>query len=344
MVLVMKVSAHNGTRPSLRARLTAFLAGMLALAVPVQALAADDLELAFDRTLGTQSRAPRTYASPLEAQLAALSNATLGRIGVAAVDLTTGRSVSVLGDQPFPLASTSKIAVAAAYLEGVEQGRWSLTSEFPLLIPVKSDPFSTAAAPVRQGEHLPADKLIELMIARSSNPATDALLHVLGGPKAVNDWARRAGIKDFRIDRDIATLVRDDGAVDPATTIDPRDAATPLAMTRLLTGLYKGHFLSESSRSYLLGVMERTVTGTRRIRAGLPEDVRVAHKTGSLSNTSSDVGIIHLPDGRAVAVAIYVTGQGSRLNREARIAAIARTLYDGFQAQGQGMQLAKASR
>jgi beta-lactamase class A len=58
--------------------------------------------------------------------------------------------------------------------------------------------------------------------------------------------------------------------------------------------------------------------------------VTVAHKTGSLSNTSSDIGIITAPDGRSIAVAIYVTGQGTRAGREERIASIARTIYDGY--------------
>jgi len=62
----------------------------------------------------------------------------------------------------------------------------------------------------------------------------------------------------------------------------------------------------------------------------LPASAQVAHKTGSLNNTSSDIGIIQTPDGRAIAVAIYVTGQGSRLAREDRIAQIARAVYDGY--------------
>ncbi|MEL6530904.1 MAG: serine hydrolase, partial [Pseudomonadota bacterium] len=212
-------------------------------------------------------------------------------------------------------------------------GRYSLTSEFPLLIPVRSAKFSSPAAPVREGNYMAAIDLIEIMITRSSNPATDALLAAVGGPQKVNDWMRRQGITDFSIDRDIATLVRDDGEYDPVSWIDPRDAASPRAMTRLLTGLYRGDFLSEQSRQVLLGAMSRTTTGRRRIVANMPGDARVSHKTGSLNNTSSDVGIIESPDGRAIAVSIYVTGQGSRRARERRIASIARALYDGFYAR-----------
>lgn len=312
------------------------LAGMgLATAAPAIAQGTN-FEAAFDSTLGTQQRAPQdfsaSYDHSLERKVAMLANGDKGRIGVAAVDLSTGAQVSILGDQRFPMASTSKIAIAATFMEGVEQGRWTLSSEFPLLIPVPSAKFSSSVAPVKRGAYLPASELIELMITRSSNPATDALLAVVGGPKAVNDWARRSGIREFRLDRDIATLVRDDGEFDPAAHIDMRDSASPQAMLDLLSGLYQGKFLSASSRAVILATMKRTRTGTRRIPALLPASARVAHKTGSLNNTSSDIGIIEAPDGRAIAVAIYVTGQGSRLAREARIAEIARALYEGYAA------------
>lgn len=296
-----------------------------------------ELSARFDETFGTELRTPQTYEaiyeSSFEQRIAELADGSQGRIGVAAVDLATGEEIAVLGDQLFPMASTSKIAVAATYLDMVEKGQFSLTSEWPLKIPIRSARFSTVAAPVREGSYMQAIELIELMITRSSNPATDALLAAIGGPAKVTEWVHRQGIEEFSIDRDIATLVRDDGEYDPANWIDPRDAATPRAMVRLLQGLYRGDFLSDTHRKVLLGAMSRTVTGQRRIVANMPEEASLSHKTGSLNNTSSDIGIIEYPDGRAIAVAIYVTGQGTRLARERRIAAIARALYDGFDAK-----------
>lgn len=315
------------------ARIAAGLALALATVAPGQARA-DSLESAFDSTLGTNLRAPQDfsarYDSALARQIAQVADGARGRIGVAAIDLVTGEEVAVLGDQRFPMASTSKIAIAATFLEGVDRGRFSLTSEYPLLIPVSSRPFSSAVAPVREGEHMSARQLLDLMLTRSSNTATDALLKVVGGPAVVNDWARRAGIANFNLTRDIATLVRDDGEFDPAVHIDTRDSITPYDMARLLAGLYQGKWLSPASRDLLISIMENCRTGVRRIPAQLPDGVTVAHKTGSLNNTSSDVGIITGPDGHAIAVAIYVTGQGARGNREQRIATIARTLYDGY--------------
>ena len=137
--------------------------------------------------------------------------------------------------------------------------------------------------------------------------------------------------------------MRDDGAIDPARNVDLRDSTTPQAMVSLLTGLYQGRWLSQSSRQFLLGTMANCVTGKHRIPALLPADARVAHKTGTLNNTASDVGILETPDGRAIAVAIYVTGQGAKPKRDERIAWIARSVYNGYQTQSYG-QRAAASR
>ena len=325
-------------RPRFLAALTGLAASFAAMASPAAANT-DDLQATFDSTFGTEARQPPSfdalYAGNWQQRIAELADPAQGRIGVAAIDLATGEEVMVLGDQLFPLASTSKVAVAATFLEMVEQGRYTLTSEFPLMMPVASARFSSTKAPVRAGQYMPAIDLIEIMITRSSNPATDALLAAVGGPAVVNDWMRRKGIGEFSINRDIATLVRDDGEHNPAYHIDTRDAATPRAMARLLSGLYRGEFLSDQSRQVLLSAMSRTVTGKRRIPAHIPLEARVSHKTGSLSNTSSDIGLIECPDGRVIAVAIYVTGQGTKLAREERIAAIARALYDGFAVRAQ---------
>ena len=314
-------------------------AALAASALAPLAAHADPLESQFDAVLGTVQRTPRMAepvaprADALEYQLASLAEASHGRIGVAALDLDTGRTVSVLGDQPFPMASTSKIAIVATFLAGVDQGRFRLTDQYPLMLPLPSKKFEGPVAPVHPGPELSAEQLIELALTRSDNHATDALLAVVGGPAAVTRWVRTTtGISEFRLDRDIATLVRDDGAVNPALVVDRRDSITPVAMVRLLSGLYRGQWLSGSSRNVLLGAMSRCQTGRNRIRALLPEGTAIAHKTGTLANTASDVGFIVTPDGRNLAVAIYVTGQTGKQERESRIALLARAIYDGYTA------------
>jgi len=335
---------------------------VLGMAMPLAA-EASSLEAQFDSALGTAQRAPRPAAaarmaqSPatsfdavraemapmvrpasgdaLSIQLASLANTSNGRIGVAALDLTTGRSVAVMGDQAFPMASTSKVAIVATFLAGVDQGRWRLSDRYPLMVPVPSAKFSSAVAPVRAGAELTALDLIERAITRSDNHATDALLAIVGGPAAVTRWVHQTtGITEYRLDHDIATMVRDDGAVDPARVVDKRDSITPNGMVRLLAGFYQGQWLSPQSRDVLLGAMSRCVTGSSRMKALLPQGAAIGHKTGTLFNTASDVGFIETPDGHKLAVAIYVTGQGGKPARNSRIALLARTIYDGYRSDG----------
>jgi beta-lactamase class A len=329
------------TRTGLRT-LAVWGLALAGLVIPSASARAEDLESMFDRTISVRRPAQSNYSSPFETRIAAMANAAQGRIGVAAMDLSTGRTVAVLGNQPFPLASTSKIAVVATFLEGVDQGRFKLSDRFPMMVPVPSRKFSSPEAPVRAGTMVTAEQLIELAIARSSNPATDALIAAIGGTDEVNHWLSRAGISGMRMDRTIATLVRDDGEVDPAKSVDPRDSGTPLAMVRLLSGLYQGEWLSARSRAVLLGAMSRCVTGKNRMPAQLPAEARLSHKTGTLFNTASDVGIIETPDGRTMAVAVYVTGQGGKPNREARIASITRAIYDGYKSETYARRLTAA--
>ena len=326
-----------------------FAAGLLASALPASLHAQDadyseqfdkvlgsEVAEQFDKVLGTEPRAEKrfnaVYDSNLAQQITRLADGSRGRIGVYAIDLSSGQEVGVMADQRFPMASTSKVAIAAVYLAGVDAGKWTLGSEWRL--------------PRPGGAYMTAQRHIDLMISKSCNACTDAMLNAVGGPEAVNKWMREtAGIKGFELTRDIATLIREDGRIDPASSVDPRDSATPRAMGQLLAGIYQGKWLSGSSRNVILNAMRATTTGKKRMRDALPMSASLANKTGTLSRTASDIGIFHTPDGRAIAAAIYVTGQSSsmasengdrglkleaRRMRDARISAITQALYRGF--------------
>ena len=62
----------------------------------------------------------------LEQQLSSLVAGKSADVGIAALDLNTGETVSIKGNTPFPMASTVKVAVAALYLAQVDHGRRSL--------------------------------------------------------------------------------------------------------------------------------------------------------------------------------------------------------------------------
>ena len=252
-----------------------------------------------------------------------------GRIGVAAADLDGGGQVLIHGDMPFPMASTVKIAVAGTFLSGVEAGRFRLDQSFPMMMPVAARG-EHGEARLRPGPVMSAQQLMELMITRSDNHATDGLITAVGGVGAVNAWLAKVGIVGQHLDNTIATMVRDDGHINPATTIDTRNASTPRAMLALLAAIDRGGALSPLSRAVLLDTMTRTSTGKNRMRAGLPEGTVFAHKTGTLQGVTDDVGIIRLPDGRHLALAVFITGPEGHTPHASMIAQITRALYDGY--------------
>lgn len=252
------------------------------------------------------SAAPALAEAPprlhyLEQQLATISAANPGNIGFAALDLESGELVAIEGDNPFPMASTVKVAVAANYLAQVEHGRRSLDDRI-------------AGRSARQ--------LMEAMLIHSDNYATDLLLRDLGGPKTLQTWLTQVGIDGLRIDRTIAGLL-----ASRRDLKDVRDSSTPRAMVTLLKRIDNGSLLQPWSRAYLLGVMGKCMTGKNRIRGLLPAGTLVQNKTGTLNGYASDVGFITLPNGRRLAIALFAR-YGT--NRPYTIARAARVIYDGF--------------
>ncbi len=241
--------------------------------------------------------------SNLEQQLSSLLAGKSADVGIAALDLNTGESVSIKGNTPFPMASTVKVAVAALYLAQVDHGRRSLDDTI---------------------NGYSARSLMARMLIHSDNRATDILLKDLGGPRVLHDWLEDNGITGLRVDRTIAQLLSD-----RRDLWDHRDSSTPTAMVDLLSRIYKSELIKPESRNYLLDLMSRCETGRNRMKAMLPFGTPVEHKTGTLNGLADDVGFITMPDGHRIAVAIFTRGG---TDRPRTIAESARAVYDGFKA------------
>ena len=286
----------------------------------------------------------------LRARAALLAQGTGSRVGVAAIDLATGQLVSVNGSERFPMASTVKIAIAAAFLHQVQKGRLTLDASYTL--PGSERQLARRVGDMqRHSRGLSGATLLDLMLTRSDNTAADILLGALGGTRAVGDWLHSAGLLDQRVDRSIAQLLDDRQtwkrvrvgkgrhrhwatiAVPRAIAAgDPRDSSTPEAMATLLAKLRGGELLDRERTEYLFAVMARCRTGPNRIRGLLPPGTPVAHKTGTMTGITDDVGIVSLPNGHDLAIAVFEQGRGGPAAQSRNIARLARLLYDGFAA------------
>jgi beta-lactamase class A len=237
----------------------------------------------------------------LEQQLSALVANKSADVGIAALDLNSGETVSIKGNTPFPMASTVKVAIAALYLAQVDNGRRSLDD-------------TINGQPVRT--------LMRRMLIFSDNHAADILFKDVGGPHAVQTWLQDNGVKGVHVDRTIAELLQS-----KRDLFDRRDSSTPMAMVDLLRRIYKAELIKPESRNYLLDIMAQCETGKNRMKWLLPSGTLVEHKTGTLNGLADDVGFITLPDGRPVVVAIFTRGGA---DRPRTIAETARAIYDGF--------------
>jgi beta-lactamase class A len=114
-----------------------------------------------------------------------------------------------------------------------------------------------------------------------------------------------------------------------------RNWAEPDAMIGLLRAFHMGRGLSPASRKLLEEMMIHTETAPNRLKGLLPAGTIVAHKTGTsgtdgdLARATNDVGIVTLPDGRHVAIAVFVSDSRADLAaREGAIAKMAKAAWE----------------
>jgi beta-lactamase class A len=148
-------------------------------------------------------------------------------------------------------------------------------------------------------------ELLRLAVSESDGSASDVLLRLAGGPPRVMSCLRGIGVHDLIVATTEQAMGRDDAA-------QFRNWATPAGGLSLLRAVYQGPALSDSSRSLLTALLTNTTSAPGRIRGLLPTNTVVAHKTGSsgIRNgvaATNDIGIVTLPDGRQLAIAVLLT-------------------------------------
>ena len=171
-------------------------------------------------------------------------------------------------------------------------------------------------------------ELLDAMMGVSDGTASDILLTLAGGPERVTAYGRGLGVRGVVV----ATSER---AMAQSEQVQYRNWATPDAMAGLLRALQQGKGLSARSSQLLLGLMAAGKTGPDRIKGLLPVGTVVAHKTGSsgtvggVTRATNDAGLITLPDGRHLAVVVFVSDtRANGATRDAVIAKIARAAWD----------------
>jgi beta-lactamase class A len=174
--------------------------------------------------------------------------------------------------------------------------------------------------------------LIRAAIVDSDGIASDTLYRVAGGGPRITAYLRGLGIRDI----DVVASEREMFA-DRTRMTQYRNFATPRAAVALLKALYDGRGVSPPAREMLLQLLTDSVPGAKRLKGLLPAGTAVAHKTGTdgtfdgLTRATNDIGIITLPDGRHLAIAVFVKDStANEPTRDATIARMARAAYDAW--------------
>lgn len=249
---------------------------------------------------------PAEPVSPIHERIEALQRRDNATIGLYAVDLDSGRSITHLDGESFAMCSTFKTYAAARVLQMAERGQLRLDES------VFVDPAALVAnSPVTElqaGRSMTLSQLCEAALQRSDNTAGNLLLEAIGGPPAITAFARSIGDEKTRLDRWETEL-------NSALPGDPRDTSTPRALGVGYRELLTGSVLAAASRQQLEDWMRANTTSS--IRAGLPPGWTSADKTGSGDfGSTNDVGIAYGPDGQRLVLSVMTRSQANEPKAE----------------------------
>jgi beta-lactamase class A len=277
----------------------------------------------------------------LQAELDRLASRYGEPVGIAVSDVAEGWTAQVAGDEVFPQQSVSKLWVALAVLQAVDEGSLHLNQWVVMRKEDRSVFYQPLASRIRgpDGFAITMADLLRHALIESDNSANDKLIREVGGAGVVTDAIAEKGLKNVAVggtERDLQTrtagltwtpdlgvtwiwktareqlpdYVRDQA--EAAYLANPPDGATPVGIVTALAALKRGELLSRASTDFMLGLMAEARTGTNRLRGGLQPGWTLAHKTGTgpdwrgASVGINDVGLLTAPDGRTYAVAVMI--------------------------------------
>jgi beta-lactamase class A len=170
-------------------------------------------------------------------------------------------------------------------------------------------------------------EIISLAVGQSDNGAEEVLVRLVGGPLTVEHYMHSIGISAIHVRYSERDLDRNED-------LQYQDWIEPTAAIQLLELLLDKPPVSPVANAFLLKTMDSPFT-SGRLRAGFPPRTPLAHKSGSsgthggITAATNDIGLVTLPDGRRLAIAVFVTdSRADDETREAVIARIARVVYN----------------
>ena len=155
-------------------------------------------------------------------------------------------------------------------------------------------------------------------------------MKLAGGPQAVQAYLNDLPVKDL-------VVLNTEKEIGQDWQVQYRNFSTPDAAVALLRALHEKRGLSESSQALILKYLVESMPGAKRLKGLLPAGTIVAHKTGTsgaqngVTAATNDIGIITLPNGKHLAIAVFVSDSpADEATREGVIAKISKLIVDSL--------------
>lgn len=229
----------------------------------------------------------------------------------------------------FHAASTMKTPVMIEVFRQAREGRFSLgdslevRNEFksivdgsPYELDLKDD--SDDSMYKKIGQKVPIRELLHQMITVSSNLATNLLMGLVGA-ESVTNTMRSLGASDIEVLRGV-----EDGK---AFERGMNNRTNAFDLLIVMKAIAQGRAVDSSSSKEMVGILlDQKFRDI--IPADLPSDVRVAHKTGSITGVEHDSGIVFLPDGRAYVLVLLSKNLKNPEQGKRGLALVSKRIYD----------------
>lgn len=257
-------------------------------------------------------------------------------MGVAYLAPGSADSLFINADTAFHAASTMKVPVMVELMRRVDGGELrldqpiALRNEFASIVdgsPYSLDPGDDSDSTLysRVGTTVRLDELMERMITRSSNLATNVLMELVSAD-SVTVNAGRLGAGGASVLRG----VEDDLAFRNGLS----NTITARALATLMSAIETGRAGSPAATTHMRSILLRQEFSDA-IPAGLPPGTPVAHKTGSITATLHDAAIVY-PRDRSPYVLVVLTGRIAEPAVARALIADVTRLVDGFDAARRG--------
>jgi len=239
-----------------------------------------------------------------------------GVIGVAAIDLVSGRRISYHADAVFPQASSIKIPILVEMFKAARAGQFN----FDDVVTLRTEELVGGSGHLQEKLRLGALKLTvrELataMIETSDNTATNKCIRMVGMER-VNRTLDEMGFLNTRLRR-----VMMDSA---AARRDEENVSTPHEMARLVERIYRGKAVDAAASQEMLAIMKLVKGDFRR---AIPAAIEIASKTGSIPGVKCETGVVYLP-GHPFVLSVMSTFQSGE---EAPVAELAGIVFRHFE-------------